>query len=190
MHAHTFRFVCIRHTSHLKQRLRTSTLFQRRHHLFRWGYDAMLLYETVSCYSLGLHWEHLLETRIDWHPSITRRPATTGIYILLKIPSKRKKTFFFLKKFFPHIFSNFSKFHIFWLLNKKLTIKKEMAFLKKNKNWYAFYNKFATFTDFDKKFKFFSTAPPPSILYVFEKSLRQSCCNFVMKNFQNQAVRK
>ena len=53
--------------------------------------------------------------------------------------------------------------------------------------WYTFYSKFPTFTDFEKKIIFFQRT---QISYVFEKSyyfdriLRQICYNLLIKNFE------
>ena len=74
-------------------------------------------------------------------------------------------------------------------LTKNLIIRAEKTFLQNNTVWYAFYSKFANFTDFEKKVFFRKTH-----LFFFKKKtnferfekfsriLRQSCHNLVKKN--------
>ena len=67
--------------------------------------------------------------------------------ILLKIPLKRMKTSSFFSK--NHVFSNFSKMKKF--LAKKLHNKDGKDIFRNNIICYAFYSKFATINDFEKK---------------------------------------
>ena len=76
------------------------------------------------------------------------------------------ETFFFEKKTFFIIFSNFShvgNFLIFCF--KNLMIRAEMTVLRTNTIWYAFYSKFATFRDFEQIQVFFFE----KIIYFFQK---------------------
>ena len=78
---------------------------------------------------------------------ITRRPAKTAT------PSKKRYLLEGWKRFFENIiystnFDNFCKFKTFWFLQKPSIQVKKIFW--NSIIWYAFYSKFATFTDFEK----------------------------------------
>ena len=91
------------------------------------------------------------------------------------------------------IFPNSKKFSDFPPKNFRIKLEKTFS---RNNIIYAFYSKFATFSEFEK-FKFFLEKP----IYVSKKKtkfctfgeilhltriLPQICCNLVIKNFQTQ----
>ena len=92
-----------------------------------------------------------------YHRHIFRPP------IFLKMPFKRKKAFFFSKNTLSSsnfvIFPNFKQVFLIIFFQKKMTMKVEKKFSRNNIHWYIFDSKFSTFTDFEKKLKFFSKNP-------------------------------
>ena len=79
------------------------------------------------------------------HRHILRLP------IFIKKVFKKMKTFFSRKKTFSSYFLIFPAFNFFWFFCKKILISwAEKRILRNNTIWYAFYCKFATFSDFGK----------------------------------------
>ena len=101
------------------------------------------------------------------------------------------QTIFFSKIFciYFQIFSNLKTFWFFFANN--FTIKEEKTFSTYDLIWYAFYTKFATFTDFEKHFSKKNTSSFSknlNFVRIWEILLFQSHFNYdlVMKNFQIQ----
>ena len=111
------------------------------------------------------------------------------------MPFKRMKAFFSKNSLSSSKILIFTNLKTIWLffVKKNFTIKVENIFLRNISFDRAFYNKFATFTDFEK-FKFFlkktNFLKEPNFFtylknFTICRILRQICSNLVMKNFQN-----
>ena len=68
---------------------------------------------------------------------------------------KDENLFLSKKHAFSIIFFILPPLKIFWFLAKNLLIEAEKTFLRNDTIWYAFYSKFATFSDFEKSKTFF-----------------------------------
>ena len=71
------------------------------------------------------------------------------------------KTFFLSRKktLFSSFFPTFPTFKVFWFSPKNFKSRAEKTFLRNNTIWYAFYSKFGTLIDFEKKSCFFLKKP-------------------------------
>ena len=87
----------------------------------------------------------------------TRRPVPPAYFPptnFVKDAFERMKAFFFSKKYSPTNSAIFPNLKTFWLFGKNHTIKGEKHLQEKNFIWYAFYNRFSTFTEL-KNISFF-----------------------------------
>ena len=107
------------------------------------------------------------------HRNETRWPVYFSLTASVKDAFKKDENLFFQKIHSSSNFVNFPNLKSFWIFTIKNWQLRGKTFWRNHIIWYAFYSKFATFTDFEK-IRILSKKPNNSSekqrSYVFEKS--------------------
>ena len=119
-------------------------------------FPSQCTYKSVnpSC----IFWTQLSLLAGKWNKTAGYHRHVLRLAIFVKKAFKKMKTFFSRKNTF-FIFSNFSNFQNFPTFCQKNIINKAEEIFKNNTIWYAFWSKFATFSDLEIIQDFFPKKP-------------------------------